>query len=234
MSTLPSKSGLLPPQQESKPNAALHRLNQLLPLAERQAALPAPLIELHRAVLRAFINRGCPLTRAEIEQQWPDLALEPALARLAGDDLIVLAPDTQEIIGAYPLTGEDTPHKVRVNGHTLRAMCALDALSVSPLFGIPVEIESNCRVTDQPLLLHQDGATLPLTKPSAEIQVGIHWQPPQTCAAHSLCREMVFLVDAAAAETWQAVAPEQRDCFSLPNAIALGAAFFSPLLEEMG
>lgn len=41
---------------------ALQKLNQLLPLAERQAALPAPLTELHRAVLHSFVNRGRPLT----------------------------------------------------------------------------------------------------------------------------------------------------------------------------
>ena len=114
---------------------ALQKLNQLLPLAERQAALPAPLTELHRAVLHSFVNRGRPLTRTEIKQQWLGLDASQALTRLAGDDLIVLAADTQEIIGAYPLTLEETPHHVRVNGHTLRAMCALDALAVSPLFG---------------------------------------------------------------------------------------------------
>ena len=136
---------------------ALQKLNQLLPLADRQAALPAPLAELHREVLHSFVNRGCPLTQAEIKQQWPGLDVSQALTRLADDDLIVLAADTQEIIGAYPLTLEDTPHFVRINGHTLRAMCALDALAVSPLFGRPTEIESRCRVTDTPIVLRQTG-----------------------------------------------------------------------------
>lgn len=170
------------------------------------------------------------MTHPEIKQRWPGLDVSQALTRLAGDDLIVLAPDTEEFIGAYPLTLEETPHKVRVNGHTLRAMCALDALAVSPLFGYPTEIESRCRVTDAPIFLRQAGTTILAAEPGNTIQVGIYWQPPHTCAAHSLCREMIFLADAAAAETWRAIASDQRDCFSLPNAIELGATFFTPLI----
>ena len=210
-------------------HTALQKLNHLLPLAERQAALPSPLAKLHQAVLHSFIDSGRPLTHAKMKQQWSGLDVSQALTRLAGDDLIVLDSDTQEIIGAYPLTLEETPHKVRVNGHTLRAMCALDALAVSPLFGYPTEIESICRVTNAPIFLRQVGTTILAAEPSNAIQVGIHWQPPQTCAAHSLCREMVFLADVAAAETWRAIARDQRDSFSLPNAIELGAAFFTPL-----
>ncbi len=213
---------------------ALHRLNHLLPLAKRQAALPAPLAELHRSVLHSFVESGHPLTRAEMEQQWPGLDVAQALTRLAGDDLIVLISDTQEIIGAYPLTLEETPHKVRVNGHILRAMCALDALAVSPLFGQPTEIESICRMTGTPIILRQNGTTILAVEPNDAAHVGIHWQPPQTCAAHSLCREMVFLANTTAAAAWRAVAPEQRDCFSLPDAIEIGAIFFTPLLTETG
>ncbi len=211
---------------------ALHQLNQLLPLAGRQAALPAPLAELHRAVLHAWIDQGRPPQRSELARRWPNLSLSEALAQLAGDDLLVLSPDGEHVAGAYPLTLEETPHRLLANGHSLRAMCALDALAVGPLFGLPAEIESTCRVTGTPLFLRQAGATLLAAETSADIRVGIHWQPPQSCAAHSLCREMVFLVDAVAAAEWQAIAPDQRDCFSLTAAIELGAAFFMPLLAN--
>lgn len=209
---------------------ALKQLNQLLPLAGRQAALPAPLAEVHRAVLRTWIDHGRPPQLAALARRWPNLPLSAALARLAADDLLVLSPGGEQIAGAYPLTLEETPHRLRANGHTLRAMCALDALAVGPLFGLPVEIESICRVTGAPIFLRQNGVSLLAAEPSGDIRVGIHWQPPQSCAAHSLCREMVFLVDAAAAAEWQAIAPDQRDGFSLAAAIELGAAFFAPLL----
>jgi hypothetical protein len=43
---------------------------------------------------------------------------------------------------------------------------------------------------------------------------------------------MVFLVDAVAAEAWRSTAPDQRDCLTLAEAIALGDAFFAPLLAK--
>jgi len=213
-----------------KSQIALQKLNQLLPLGRRQAALAEPLADLHQTILRSFVENGQPLSRADIEQQWPNIDAARLLAHLDSNDLIVLNPDTQEIIGAYPLTMEKTPHRIRVNDYTLRAMCALDALAVSPLFGLSTEIESICRVTDTLIYLSQQGDTIVAATPSTEIQVGIHWQPPQSCAAHSLCREMVFLRDGAAAATWRNTAPGTRDCFNLAEAIELATAFFTPLL----
>jgi hypothetical protein len=60
--------------------------------------------------------------------------------------------------------------------------------------------------------------------------VGIHWQTPCGHTAHSLCRQMVFLADPVLAATWAAEAPAERRVYTLEQAIALGAAFFVPLL----
>lgn len=212
--------------------AALQRLNNLLPLTERQQVLPIALIQLHQTILLRWFETGSPPTFAELARRWPELGLLEALAQLNRDDLIVLA-DARTIIGAYPLTLEETPHQVRANGHILRAMCAIDALAISPLYGQPTQIESRCRMTDTPILLRQDGNMIIEAQPSRAIQVGIHWQPPQSCAAHSLCREMVFLADAAAAAAWQAIAPSQRDRLTLAEAIELGDTFFAPLLAKI-
>lgn len=211
--------------------AALQRLNNLLPLAERQQSLSVAERELHQTILRHWFQTGAPPRYHQMAKRWPEPGLAETLARLSRDDLIVLA-DPHTIVGAYPLTLEETPHLVRANGHSLRAMCAVDALAVSPLFGRPTQIESRCRVTGAPVQIQQDGTTVLAAQPTATLQVGIHWQPPQSCAAHSLCREMVFLVDAAAA-AWQAIDPDRRDCFTLPGAIELGAAFFVPLLAKI-
>ena len=43
---------------------------------------------------------------------------------------------------------------------------------------------------------------------------------------------MVFLDGAEAAETWRAPAPGERELFGLDEAVALGAAFFGPLLAD--
>lgn len=212
--------------------AALRRLNSLLPLADRQRALPTAYQQLHQTILRRWFETGSPPDTAELAQRCPELDLPDTLVQLSGADLIVL-DSAQTIVGAYPLTLEETPHVVQINGHILQAMCAVDALAISPLFGQPTQIESRCRVTDKPVLIRQAGATVLEAHPSAAVRVGIHWQPPQTCAAHSLCREMVFLVDGAAAAAWQATAPDQRDCLTLAEAIELGDTFFAPLLAKI-
>ena len=77
--------------------------------------------------------------------------------------------------------------------------------------------------------MEQEGAELKSYEPNT-LQVGIHWQIPGLCAAHSLCRHMHFLRDSHSAVLWQAEAPEERECFTVEQALALGSAFFRPLM----
>lgn len=207
--------------------AALTRLNALLPLAERQAQLPPPARAVHQAVLRSFAERGRPPARAELQALAPDL--EAALERLRADDLVVL-DDAGAVAGAYPFTLEATPHAVTVNGHSPHAMCAVDALAVGAIFDLPTTIVSACAATGAPIRLAQRGRQLEGATP-AEARVGIHWQAPGGCAAHSLCREMPFLRDAAAAEAWRQQAPAEREVFTPAQAVALAEAFFAPLVR---
>lgn len=51
------------------------------------------------------------------------------------------------------MTTEETGYNVTVNGHKIKAMCALDALVISPMFGYEVEIETKCYVTGEPIVL---------------------------------------------------------------------------------
>lgn len=153
------------------------------------------------------------------------------LSRLRDNDLIVL-DDWGEVVGAYPLTMEKTSHVLKVNGHQVHAMCALDALAVSPMFGLEVIIDSSCEMSSEPIHLRQRGREMLETVPSAELLLGIHWQETTGCAAHSLCREMVFLKNLDAAIDWQKLAPKARELFSLEEAMELAAEFFVPLMQE--
>ncbi len=212
---------------DSQTTAALAHLNALLPLAARQAQLPPEWRALHQTILRAFAARGRPPARAELAAGTPDV--DAALARLRADDLVVL-DEAGEIAGAYPFTLDATPHTVHVNGHTPRAMCAVDALAVGALFGLATAITSHCAATGAPVRVTQYGLTLPAAP--ADLRVGIHWQTPGGCAAHSLCREMPFLRDAAAAEAWRQQAPAERETFTAAQALALADAFFAPLMRS--
>jgi len=212
--------------------AAVERLTGQLPLKPRQAALPPALAAVHRAVLRSLVERGRPLTRDEIAAMLPDHDVDAALVRLGGDDLLVLAAGSREVVGAYPVTSEPTPHQVTVHGHTIHAMCALDAVSVAPMFGADTVIESRCHVTGTPIRIRQSGDRLLAVEPADDVQVGVRWQSPTGVAAHSMCLEMVFLADRATGEQWQGGDTDSISLFTVPEAIAFGAAFFLPLLGD--
>jgi mercuric reductase len=205
------------------------RLNQLLPLKARQDRLPSELRELHRAVIRSLVMRGRPPARQEIGERLGPDQLDAALARLGADDLVVLSEDGRDIVGAYPVTIETTPHQVRVSGETIHAMCALDALSVGPMFGVPLTIESRCRMTDCVIHIEQEGERIIAVRPRT-VRVGVRWQAPSGSAAHSLCMEMVFLRDEEAAERWHGGDLENHSLFSIGQAVAFGARYFRPLL----
>ena len=165
---------------------AVQRLNEQLPLKARQQALPPELASVHRATLSSLAKQGRPPNREELGELLGNGDIDAALARLASDDLVVLNPACTGIAGAYPMTTEDTPHHLKVNKQPVNAMCALDALSVGPMFNAEVEISSRCHVTGTAITLHMQGETLQEVSPSADVHVGVRWQNPSACAAHSL------------------------------------------------
>jgi mercuric reductase len=229
---------------------ALQRLHDLLPLKERQDSLAPKHRELHRAILRSLIERGRPLGEDEIAKIVGDAdGARAAVALLGAYDLVVRGPLVVtdvltnkrvvldgmggEVVGAYPVTTEPTPHKVKVNGHNLYAMCAVDALAVGTVFDAEVEIDSVCHVTGEAVHVSQRRKEVLKSSPAArDLRVGVRWQRITTTAAHVLCRQMVFLKDAATAAKWQAKDPASIDIFTVPEAIDFGEAFFLPLLQD--
>ncbi|MCO6411306.1 MAG: alkylmercury lyase family protein [Thiogranum sp.] len=209
---------------------AIERLHSQLPLRARQQALPPDLAEVHRAILRSFIERGRALKSTELASMVPGGDVAGALKRLGDDDLVVLNRDGAEPVGAYPMTLSDTPHRIQVAGHNFHAMCALDALSIAPMYDVEVRIESRCHVTGESISIVQRGMKIIEAHPDREVRVGIHWQNPCGAAAHSMCLEMIFLRDAETAARWQNGDTENLSVFTLDEAIAFGAGFFKPLV----
>jgi hypothetical protein len=212
-------------------NDALDRLNSLLPLAGNQQRLPAALRELHRLILQGFAEHGHPPSREAIAERLGDLSVDEVLEQLAADDLVVLSPDRREVTGAYPFTIEERVHTVSINGHQLHAMCALDALSVAPMFDAVTTVHSRCHVSGETVEVTMQGDRVTSSRPERP-WVGIRWQGTSGCAAQSLCLEMVFLRDEATARAWQAQDIENISILDLPSAVRLGSAFFCPLLAH--
>jgi mercuric reductase len=212
-------------------NDALDRLNSLLPLAGNQQRLPAALRELHRLILQGFAEHGHPPSREAMAERLGDVPVDEALQQLAADDLVVLSQDRREVTGAYPFTVEERVHTVSINGRQLHAMCALDALSVAPMFDAATTVRSRCHVSGEPVEITMQGDRVTSSRPDRP-WLGIRWQGTSGCAAQSLCLEMVFLRDEATARAWQAQDRENISILDLPSAVRLGSAFFSPLLAH--
>ena len=216
-------------RMNAKIDKALDRLISVLPLKERQESCGPEIKELHRKVLRSFVEKGRILTREEMARHFD--SVNEAVEVLKSNDMVVFSSDGQPI-GAYPFTMEKREHRIRINGHIVNAMCALDALAVSPMFKMPAEISSTCRATGASVTIRQSGTTIENQKEAGEIRFGIVWGAANSCSccANSLCMEMMFLKDGQVAEEWLAADQGNREIFTLAEAVEFGARFFVPLM----
>jgi mercuric reductase len=214
-----------------KLESALKHLQKILPLSDRQQECSKQIRELHQEVLRSFPARGRILTRKEMAQHVSDL--DDAIDVLRTNDMVVFSGNG-EPVGAYPFTMEARGFQVQVNGHQVHAMCALDSLAVSPMFGMTTHITSRCRVTDAPIDIHQSGKTIDNADEAGDVHVGIAWNAADaaSCCAASLCMEMIFLEDGNIAQQWLAKDSDNREIFTLPEAVEFASRFFVPLVSR--
>ena len=126
--------------------------------ARRQAALPGPLRELHRAVLRRFLQTGNPPATGWIAGAAARLGLSDAVvAELEAADLVHAANGVVSV--AYPFSGTPTRQQVELDGSpAVYAMCAIDAL------GLPA-MNSRARSAGSVPAGHCPAATPALNRP---------------------------------------------------------------------
>lgn len=106
------------------------------------AAIP-PEEAVRAAILRRLL-RGEPVDSASLaaDAHLGAPAVSQALASLGASGAIYLADGA--IIAAYPLSGVPTEHRVRLDGATAYACCAIDALAVPAMAGRAGTITSRC------------------------------------------------------------------------------------------
>jgi hypothetical protein len=111
-------------------------------IAARQERLPGPLRELHRAVLRRFLEAGAPPTARWLRQAAADGGLDgAALDALAAADAVHVVNEVVAV--AYPFSGTPTPHRVQLDGlPAVYAMCAIDALGLPLMAGRDGQVTS--------------------------------------------------------------------------------------------
>ena len=214
-----------------KIDTALTRLINLLPLKDNQDKCSPEVKKLHQAILSSFVEKGRILNRGEMAEYTDDV--DNAIITLKNYDMIVVA-DNGEVIGAYPLTMEQRVHAVQVNNHTVYAMCALDALGVSPMFGMDTEISSQCRVTQDSIFIKQSSKTITNLNETGGVHFGIIWAAASEdgVVANTLCLDMIFLKDKEIAQQWLAEDSANREVFTLEEAVEFSARFFVPLFRQ--
>jgi len=152
------------------------------------------------------------------------------LAALAEQDFVSL--DEDGVRGAYPFSLRPTRHRVAIDGRpAVWAMCAIDALGVTPMLGRPTTVTSPDPVSGQPI-------TVRLTPTTA------HWEPAGAVvfagsragsgpAASTCCDAINFFASAHSAARWAVLHPEVRGTVLDPvEAIDIGRAIFGGLLDR--
>jgi Alkylmercury lyase len=110
--------------------------------ARRQARLT----EVFQAVLRAFRDRGGPVSLEDVAVALPGCTaavVRDTLAALDHEDLIQLEGDRVQV--AYPFSAIPTAFTVRfADGAERYSCCAIDALGMAPMLSEPLQIVSQC------------------------------------------------------------------------------------------
>lgn len=209
---------------------AVNDLNKVLPLVERQKNLDSESKKVYRLILDSYIKRGRTLNKSEITGLVDNS--EAVIYALHKNGLVVFDKNN-EPVGAYPFTMEQRDFKVKVNGYIVHAMCALDALAISPMFNIKTCISASCVVSGDSLYIEQLDQTVLTREKNKNIYFGINWNAANgSCCASSLCMEMVFLKNREVAHSWSLGNKNNRQLFSIDEAIYFASRFFTPLIKN--
>ncbi len=189
-----------------------------------------------RAILRFYGDHGQP-------PQIPDIAAETrfevdhvgtALRALQSSDLIGLDRDSAQIRLAYPFTEAVTAHRVELNGHTLHALCAIDALGAADMYGADISISSPCRHCGSQIEVTttEDGRAPKSVAPAGAVV----WYDfaYDGCAAGSCCPAIAFFCSDAHLQQWLDAQTPRRDGTGLTvdEALEVGRAIFGPVLTD--
>jgi hypothetical protein len=186
----------------------------------------------HQAVLRSFVHTGGAPGLSSLARHAAPFEVSQVLAELADGDFVCLDQGGQ-ITAAYPFSALPTRHRVQMSGGAaVFAMCAIDALGVSAMAGLPVVIESADPSTGAPVTVHVDGATSAWNPATAVVYVGRTGDECAGPSASVCCGYMNFFATWAAASAWAVLHPEiTGGILSQARALQVGIGIFGQLLR---
>jgi hypothetical protein len=185
----------------------------------------------HQAVLRSFVQTGHAPDVPSLAKHAAPSSVCQVLAELAEGDFLCL-DDAGQITAAYPFSALPTRHQVRIaDNATVFAMCAIDALGISAMVGLPVAIESADPSTGEPVTVKVDEASSTWDPATAVVYVG---RTDGECAGPSAsvcCGYINFFATRAASAAWAASHPQiTGGIVGQDRALQVGIGIFGQLL----
>ncbi len=201
-------------------------------IAGRQERLPGPLRQLHRAVLRRFLEAGAPPTARWLRQAAAEAGLDAsALDELAAADAVHVVNGVVAV--AYPFSGPSTPHRVELDGlPPVYAMCAIDALGLPAMAGRDGQITSADPRDGTPVVVTARNGTWTWTPPAAVVVAGRTTGCGTDCGSYeAMCPNTVFHASRESAQAYLAGRGDlDADILGQDAAIEAGRLNFGALL----
>ncbi len=203
-------------------------------IAGRAERLPGPLRELHRAVLRRFLETGAAPTARWLRQAAAEAGLDAsAVDELAAADAVHVANGIVAV--AYPFSGTPTPHRVALDGlPAVYAMCAIDALGLPAMAGRDGHISSDDPHDGTPIEVTVRGGTWSWT-PAGAVVVAARATDCSTDgdSFEVMCPHTIFHASAESARAWLAGhGGLDAQILDQATAIECGRLNFGPLLTS--
>ena len=185
------------------------------------------------ALLQHYVEHGRAPTPGALAERagLSEAAIQPLLRELRRRDLVVL--DGERIVGAYPVTDQDTDHQVTLAERTLNAMCAVDALGMGAMTDRDLEVASRCRHCGASIRIttRDRGRASACIEPRSAV-VWLSVRSEDGCAANSLCTATAFFCSDDHLSAWRRTRPADEPGFrlSIEEALEAGRALFGPSL----
>jgi len=198
----------------------------------RVAPVQGGLRAVHQAVLRSFAAAGTAPSIADLARHAAPFDVSQVLGELADGDFVHL-DHAGQITAAYPFSALPTRHRVRIaDGAPVFAMCAVDALGISAMTGLPIVIESSDPITGEPIAVTVGETASTWDPATAVVYVG---RTNSDCAGPSAsvcCGYINFFATRDAAATWAACHPEiSGGILGQERALQIGIDIFGRLLS---
>lgn len=159
--------------------------------------------------------------------------VEAALAALQEMGAIYLRD--RAVIAAYPFSLVPTPHRVTIEGITVYANCAVDALAVPPMADGPAQVSSACGQCGAPLTVTMRGDRIIESEPAAPV---VFYLDKDCCAPGpavlTRCPHIQFFCGRDHAARWQEAHPDRRGAaLDLTAAQAFASRHFAHAIQAV-